>query len=241
MEFELLAVSFIAGILTILAPCMLPLLPILIGGSATESSKKKPIVIISSLMVSIIAFTLLLKVFSDSFGLSQSTLTNISGGILVLFGFFTLYPKAWDSISQKSKFNQVSNKALGSSAKHSGIIGDILIGASLGPVFTSCSPTFALIVATVLPTQLAVGTIYLIVYAVGLGIMMFAIAILGQKMVKHLGWATDPHGTFKKVLGVVFIAIGLAIIFGIDKDIEAYLIEQGLYDGISNLESSLRE
>ena len=59
---ELLPISFIAGVLTILAPCVLPLLPIIIGGSLTEKSIKRPIIITVSLALSIVLFTLILKV-----------------------------------------------------------------------------------------------------------------------------------------------------------------------------------
>jgi cytochrome c biogenesis protein CcdA len=62
MDLGLLPISFIAGILTILAPCVLPLLPIIIGGSLEEKSIRRPIIITLSLAASIVVFTLILKV-----------------------------------------------------------------------------------------------------------------------------------------------------------------------------------
>ena len=241
MEIELILVSLIAGVLTILAPCMLPLLPILIGGSAAEKGLRRPLTITVSLMVSMITFTLLLKIFTDAFNLDQDILIRISAVILIVFGFLTLFPQLWDQISIKTGLNSKTNKALGSTAKHKGFVGDVLIGSALGPVFSSCSPTFALIVATILPTQLGVGIIYLIIYALGLGIMMMLIAFGGQKAVAKLGWATDPHGKFKKFVGIMIVVIGIAIFFGLDKDFEALLIEQGIYDGLTDFENKLRE
>jgi hypothetical protein len=64
---------------------------------------------------------------------------------------------------------------------------------------------------------------------------MLAIALLGQKFISKLKWASDPSGTFKKVLWVLFLIVGLAIMLGWDKTFEAYLIEQW-YLGASELE-----
>jgi len=63
----LIIVSFLAGIMTILAPCVLPLLPVILGASASESEDKyRPYIIILSLIFSIVIFSLLLK-FSTIF------------------------------------------------------------------------------------------------------------------------------------------------------------------------------
>ena len=57
----LLFVSFIAGVLTVLAPCILPLLPVIIGGAAQNHERRNPYIITASLAVAVVLFTLLLK------------------------------------------------------------------------------------------------------------------------------------------------------------------------------------
>lgn len=59
--FTILLISFFSGILTVLAPCVLPLLPVILGGSLAGQSKKRPYIIIASLILSLLLFTLLLK------------------------------------------------------------------------------------------------------------------------------------------------------------------------------------
>ncbi len=59
--FTIILISFFSGILTVLAPCVLPLLPVILGGSLAGQSKKRPYVIIASLILSLLLFTLLLK------------------------------------------------------------------------------------------------------------------------------------------------------------------------------------
>lgn len=57
--------------------------------------------------------------------------------------------------------------------------------------------------------------------------ILLAIALFGRKLIKNLAWASDPNGMFKKVLGVIFILVGLAIITGYDKKIESAILDAG--------------
>jgi cytochrome c biogenesis protein CcdA len=123
--------------------------------------------------------------------------------------------------------------------KKDGKAGDILTGLALYPVFSSCSPTYGLIIATILPQNFITGTLYLLWYVLGLGIMFVLIAVLGRKFTSKLAWATDPHGWFKRSVGLLFIIIGLAILLNLDKSFEAWLLEWQFYDSLVNFELQL--
>lgn len=101
------------------------------------------------------------------------------------------------------------------------------MGFALGPVFSSCSPTYALILAIILPAGFVFGFLALISYTFWLALILFAIAIFGQKLIKNLKWASNPNGWFKKILGVVFVLVGLAIITWFDKKIETKILDAG--------------
>ena len=113
------------------------------------------------------------------------------------------------------------------------------MGAALGPVFTSCSPTLGIVLATVLPASAATGLLYLLFYVIGLSATLLAIAYAGQKAINKLQWASDPNGWFRRLLGVVFILVGIAIIAGWDKQLETYLIDHGLFIDSSKFEFNL--
>jgi cytochrome c-type biogenesis protein len=239
----LLILSFIAGVLTVAAPCILPLLPVIIGGSLLEASKDKPekqwlrpMVIVASLAVSVIVFTLLVKATSVLLGVPQVVWQAISGFIILLLGINFVWPHYWEVLSVKTGLFRRSNAVLGKVYKRQGLLGAVLIGAALGPVFSSCSPTYALIVATILPVSFAQGFLYLVAYAVGMSATLLLIAYLGQAFMTKLRWLSNPNGWFKRLVGVLFIAVALAVIFGLDKELQAYILEQGWYDPISNLE-----
>ncbi len=235
----LLIVSFVAGMLTVLAPCILPLLPIIVGGSLTDTHAKwKPFIITGSLAVSVIVFTLLLKATTAFIDIPQQTWPTISGGVLIVFGLITLFPDVWDKFAQKFKSGK-ANEILAKGSQKKSIWGDVMIGAALGPVFSSCSPTYALILITVLPASIAKGMVYLISYVLGLSLILLLIAFLGQRLTKQLTGVADPKGIFKKCLGIIFLCVGIAIFFGLEKDIEGRILDTGIYDGISGLEGKL--
>ncbi len=241
----LLILSFIAGVLTVAAPCVLPLLPVIIGGSLLESNKDKPerqwlrpIVIAGSLAVSVVVFTLLIKSTTALLGVPQLVWQILSGGIVALLGVNFLWPQIWEKFSAKSFIR--SNQFLSKAYQQKGYGGEVLMGVALGPVFSSCSPTYALIVATVLPVSFAQGLVYLIAYAVGMSATLLLIAYFGQAAVGKLKWLSNPTGWFTQVIGILFLAVGIAVIFGIDKNVQTYVLERGWFDPISNFEQRLR-
>jgi cytochrome c biogenesis protein CcdA/peroxiredoxin len=235
---SLLVLSFIAGFLTVLSPCIFTLLPIVIGGSLKEERRSRPFVIIGSLAVSIFVFTFLLKVTTTFINIPPTVWSTVAGVIIVGFGLITLFPKTWDAISFRLGLASKSQEIFNNSSKRKGLLGSILIGASLGPVFSSCSPTYAIIIATILPVDLLQGTIYLLIYIAGLVTFMLLIAIFGQKLVQRTKFAANPNGIFKKVLGVLFIVVGISILTGFDKKINLALAENGFFDA-TKIETTL--
>ncbi|MES2409473.1 MAG: cytochrome c biogenesis protein CcdA, partial [Patescibacteria group bacterium] len=228
-----LLISFIAGILTVLAPCVLPLLPVIIGSSVSDvRSKLKPYVITASLTVSVILFTLILKVATVFINIPPTFWQYLSGGILIIFGLITLFPSRWEKISIKLNLalSRKSNRVLAQGVKKESFWGDIIIGASLGPVFSSCSPTYFVILATVLPQSFAKGLVDLIAYSIGLSLSLLLISKLGQKLVGRLEGVSNPEGWFKKTLGVIFLLVGIFVATGYDKVVQSYLIENSNFD-----------
>lgn len=226
----LLAVSFIAGVLTVLAPCILPLLPVVLGSSATGRSKATPYIVVGSLALSIILFTYALKFSTALIMIPQAFWTGLSGGILILFGLVLMFPGLWEHIPGVNRLSRDSNKLVGTGYQKKSFWGDVLIGAALGPVFSSCSPTYFVILASVLPASFALGTLYLFAYAAGLSSVLLLIALLGQRFADRLTNVANSRGWFKWCIGVLFILLGLLIVTGYEKRFEVWLLESGFVD-----------
>lgn len=224
----LLLGALIAGVLTVLAPCVLPLLPVIVGGSLGPSSKegrRRAYIIAASLGISIVVFTLALKATTALIGIPTSVWQWVSGIILIGLGTISLFPSIWDRISAVLRLQERSTTKLASAQNKKGATGAVLTGAALGPVFTSCSPMYGYVIVTVLPASFAQGLLLLGAYVVGLSATLLAIALLGQKFIGKARWAADPHSWFRRGIGIVFILVGIAIIFGLDKDLQTWIIQ----------------
>ncbi len=109
----LLIVAFFAGVLTVLAPCVLPLLPMILGASIDDAKNKyAPYVVIASLSVSILIFSILLKATTLLIGLPIDFWKIFSGVLIILMGIITLFPNIWKTISMRLKLSDNSNKML---------------------------------------------------------------------------------------------------------------------------------
>lgn len=224
----LLALSFLAGVLSVFAACVLPLLPVIIGGSLTAGgSRKRMYVIVLSLAVSIVVFTLALKASTAFIAIPEAFWRYFSGIVIIALGVFTVWPNLWVRVPGINRLNRSSNRWLSEGYKRGGSLGDIIMGVSLGPVFASCSPTYFLILATVLPAQPVLGLVYLIAYAVGLSLTLLVIAIAGEKLTQRVGVSLAPDGKLFRTIGVILIVVGLLIASGGMKKVETWFVERG--------------
>ena len=238
----LLFISFIAGVLTVLAPCILPLLPVIIGHSLSDStpSRRRLFVVVGSLTLSVILFTLLLKASSLLINIPQDFWKWVSGGIIFLFGLTMIFPTLWEKFSFANTISIASNKVLTKGYQKNSIWGDVIIGASLGPIFSACSPTYFVILATVLPVSFGLGLLYLFTYVLGLSIALILIALISEKIMARVGKVSDPRGWFKKIFGIIFIVVALGIISGYDKKLQIQILNSGFLD-VTKIEQKLLE
>jgi len=213
----LLLGAFVAGLLTVVAPCVLPLLPIIIGGSVTGSNgdKKRPFIIAGSLAVSLFVFTLLLKVTSLLINISPKSINYFSGSVIFLLGVLTLFPLLYAKLMAKIGLEHRSQELLAKGFKNKNdLIGPIVTGAALGPVFSSCSPVYAYIIATVLPARFGWAMAYIIAYIIGLSGILLVISYYGRRAIKKIRFAANPNGWFQRSIAVIFMIVGVLIFTG---------------------------
>ncbi|MEK7569399.1 MAG: cytochrome c biogenesis protein CcdA [Patescibacteria group bacterium] len=236
----LLAISFVAGALTVLAPCILPLLPVILGTSAAGRSRATPYVVVGSLALSIIFFTYLLKATTALIMVPPEFWTYLSGGILLLFGLTLLFPGLWENLPGLARLSSGSNKLLGEGYQKKTLWGDALVGAALGPIFSTCSPTYFVILASVLPASFFLGSVYLLAYVLGLSLVLLLIAKLGEHFAGKLADISNPRSSFKRGLGILFLLLGILIATGYEKKLETKILDSGYFD-ITKIENKLLE
>lgn len=224
-----LAGALLAGALTTLAPCALTLLPVVVGGSlqgaVSTKARRRALVITAALGVSVVVFTLLLRASTALIDVPPRAWQVLSGSVLVGLGVVTTAPELWDRLSVASGFSTATAQRLSRSHHLGGVAGAALTGAALGPVFTSCSPLYAYVVVTVLPATPARGLALLTAYVIGLCAVLLTVGLLGQRVIRRLRWAADPHAWWRRGIGVLFVLVGLLVATGVMHDVETWIVE----------------
>jgi cytochrome c biogenesis protein CcdA len=235
-------ISLLAGMLTVLAPCILPLLLVVIGASepGVRHLSRRSVVVILSLAVSIIVFTLLLKTSTLLITIPPSVWTWFSGVVLVLLGISLLAPAWWARVPLVGRVARLGNQAVGGGYQANSWRGDMLMGVALGPVFSTCSPTYLFIIATVLPASFVVGLWYLGAFVFGLVVVLFFIAYFGQRLVNALLARLTTAVRVRQGLGFLLVVVGVSVALGWDKEFETFILDSG-YGATIRFEEALIE
>ena len=234
-------VAALAGVLSVLAPCVVGLLPVLVGRSLAPGSRAHSAgLVIAGLCGSVFAFSVLLKATTLLIAVPQQVWQVVAGTILVGFGVVTLVPRLWDGVAARLRLSQLGTRGMRHGMDRQSRTGDVILGASLGPVFSACSPTYAVIVAGVLPAEPVEGVGYLAAYVAGLAAAMLVVVTGGRRAVSALGWGVDPHGLFRRVLGAMFVGLGVVIATGLDKELLSVAVQNGWFDWQLRLEDGLQ-
>ena len=204
----LIAIGLVAGIVTALSPCVLPVLPIVLAGGATG---RRPLAIIAGIVLSFTVFTLSAAWLLDRIGLPDDFLRNLAIAVLLLMGGSLLWPRAADLLARP--LQALSRRRSGDAG------GGFLLGVSLGLVFVPCAgPVLAAV--TVIAAQRSVGldgVVLTLAYAVGAAVPMLAIAFAGQRAAVRL----RAHATaVRRVAGALVVVAALTIALGVDQDLQ---------------------
>jgi cytochrome c biogenesis protein CcdA/thiol-disulfide isomerase/thioredoxin len=203
----LIGIGLVAGFVTAVSPCVLPVLPILFAGGAT-GSRRRPLAIITGLVLSFSAFTLGGVWLLDELGLPKDLLRDVAIALLFVVAAILIYPRFGDFVQRPLyRIARRPTADLG---------GGFVLGVSLGLVFVPCAgPVLAAI--TVLGATGDVGGRGVVLtgaYALGAAVPMLAIAYGGKAVMERL----RPHAqTVRVALGLVVAATAVAIGFNLDR------------------------
>jgi cytochrome c biogenesis protein CcdA/thiol-disulfide isomerase/thioredoxin len=206
----LLGVGFLAGLVTALSPCVLPVLPVLLAGGAS-GGRRRPLAIVAGLVVSFATFTLVGATLLDRLGLPQDLLRNVAIGALLLLAATLVFPRL--AYVLERPFYRLTRYRVGAESN------GLLLGASLGLVFVPCAgPVLAAVTAVAATGDLGARTVAVTVaYACGAALPMLALAVGGRRLAAGVS-ALRVHALgLRRAAGVVIGATALAIALGADQ------------------------
>jgi len=226
MTIFLLAIA--AGFLTILAPCILPVLPFLLGTSGGKS-KWRPLLIIGGF---VLTFSLIGAAFATAgtfLGLDNNTLRSIAVVLLLLFGLALLFENVYEKAMSRLQplFAKWSAKVAGGSLRRNDAASGLLVGFSLGLVWTPCAGPILGSILTLASRSADYPTTLLLMfaYALGAGLPMFGIAYGSHALQARLFRIGPWQGVLNKVFGSLIIIMALLILTGYDLALQTWLIQ----------------
>lgn len=220
-----LPLAFSAGLLTVAAPCILPMLPILLGaGTGTAGAGRlRPVFIAAGFVLAFAGGALLFGAFADSLGLAQEALRNGAIVLLGVFGLSLLWPGPFERLATRIA-PLLDGIDIGRHAGP-GNLGGLVLGAGLGIVWTPCAgPAFAAILALVASAHSPGRSgLLLLLFAGGAAIPMLAIAYGGQLAQAHVRRVARHAHAIRRVAGALIAITAVAMYFQYDTLAAAWL------------------
>ena len=214
-----LVLALLAGVVTIAAPCTLPMLPILLGASVGQTSKARPVTIAAGFVLSFSLVALTLSAITRVFDFDPNVLRSAAAILLIGFGLLMLWPAPFEWLSSR-----LGGFTAGG-APRQGLLGGFVLGTTLGLVWTPCAGPVLGSILTVIATSKDTawaGTL-LVVYAIGAAIPMLAIAYGGQTFTARVRSLARIAPRLQQGFGIVVIGFAVASYFQYDTLIVAWL------------------
>lgn len=222
-----LGLALIAGILSTLSPCTIPLLPIVLGAALTEH-RFGPVALAAGLALSFVIIGLFVATIGFSIGLDADVFRVVAAVLLLAIGVVLLVPRlqAQLAVAAGPAGNWVQNRAGGFSA--SGLSGQFLMGVLLGAVWAPCvGPTLG--AASLLAAQgkdLGAVALTMLMFGLGAALPLLLLGMVSREAL--LRWRARMLSAGqggKAALGAVLALAGLLILTGLDKKLEAVLVD----------------
>ncbi|NJR38614.1 MAG: cytochrome c biogenesis protein CcdA [Leptolyngbyaceae cyanobacterium CSU_1_4] len=213
-----LGLALLAGVLTVLSPCVLPILPIIVGRSL-QSHLYAPVVLVAGLVSGF-------AVAGSLLGITASWLTGVANGIrlgaivlLLGLGLLAIFPHWSDRLFSTLRLPRFQ------SATAPGLLGEFWLGTQLGLLWTPCAgPILGSILILAAVDHQIVGAFHLLlVYGVGAALPLLAIAYGGRNLSRRLLKIRAYSATLQRVGGVIVVMTAIAILLGWDVQIQLWL------------------
>ncbi len=230
IRMPLFFLSLLAGAMTIAGPCILPLLPIILGTSTVRSHPSRPLFIVLGFIISFSVFVSLFSIFGRFIPISANTLRIVASALIVIFGLSLIFPKIQEVI-----FSRLGTTAMRIGAKVSsasavsggaGPWSGFVLGATLGLVWTPCAgPVLGTVLTLIVSNRnLSQALGLLLAYAIGAGAPMLAIAYGGASAVSRVRILIKYTALIQRVFGVFIVVTAVGLYFGYDLVVQTYLL-----------------
>jgi cytochrome c biogenesis protein CcdA/thiol-disulfide isomerase/thioredoxin len=220
----LILFSLLSGLVTVLSPCILPVLPIVLSSTLT-GGKRRPLGVVTGLIVSFSIFTLAISQIVSLLGISANVLRIVAVVIIGILGLGLILPGLNQLIERL--FSRLPGLVKQGEQQGSGFGSGLITGASLGLIWAPCAGPILAAVTTLAATQsVTLGSVVVVVsYAIGSGIPLLAIAYGGRNLMQRVPFLVNNARKVQQTFGVVMIITALLIAFNVDTMVTAWVTD----------------
>lgn len=221
-----LGLAFLAGLLSVLSPCVLPLLPLVLGAAAGEH-RLAPALLAFGVALSFVVIGLFVATIGFSIGLDGDAFRQAAAVLMIAFGAVLLTPALQTRIAAAGgPLSDRLNSAFGDRPSN-GLFGQFGLGLLLGAVWSPCvGPTLG--AASVLAARgedLGAVAATMGVFGVGAALPLLVLGMLSrQTMARWRDRLLSAGKRAKQALGALLLGLGVMIVTGADKTLEAWLV-----------------
>lgn len=223
----LISFAFLAGIVTILSPCILPVLPIILSSSVggQEVGKSRPFGVVVGFIASFTFFTLFLSTIVHLSGIPADSLRLVSVFVIAAFGLSLLIPKFQQLV--ELAFAKLT-RFLPQTNTQSGFGSGIIVGFSLGLLWTPCvGPILASVISLAIVGTVTINSFLItLAYSLGTAIPMFAVMIGGQRLLQRVPWLVANTAKIQRVFGVIMILTAVGIFLNLDRSFQTFVLDK---------------
>jgi cytochrome c biogenesis protein CcdA/thiol-disulfide isomerase/thioredoxin len=218
----LLVFAFLAGLFTVLSPCILPILPAILS-AGTAQGRLRPLGIIIGLIASFTFFTLALTAIVQVTGISPNILRYGAIGLIFLFGLVMIFPRLSNLFAQIT--TPFANLGQVMTRPSNGFGGGVIFGLALGLLWTPCAgPILAAITTLVATHAINLLTVLMTLsYSIGAGVPMFLIAYGGSKIIQSSQFLSLHAERIRQFFGCLMVMVALVLTFHWDMLLEQKL------------------
>jgi cytochrome c-type biogenesis protein len=227
MAFGSTLLAFVAGVVSILSPCVLPILPVVLS-AASSASRWGPAALAVGLALSFVAIGLFVSTIGYAIGLNADLFRYVAAAMMTGIGLVLLLPRLQARFAAAGgPFANWMDQGFGS--EHgTGVAGQVGVGVLLGAVWSPCvGPTLG--AASLLAAQrqdLAQVAVTMFSFGLGASLPLLLLGLLSREAMMRWRSRLVSAGQMTKVgIGVLFVAIGAVVLTGLDRSIETVLVD----------------
>ncbi|MEL7131674.1 MAG: cytochrome c biogenesis CcdA family protein [Pseudomonadota bacterium] len=219
--------AYAAGLLTLINPCVLPVLPIVLV-SALNANRLGPVALAGGMSVSFVTFGVLVTAFGGAIGLTQDVLAQIGAVVMVLFGLVLVVPVFARQFELATAGIAAGADQRMNDVDASGLRGQFVGGLLLGAVWSPCiGPTLGGAIALASQGEnLGYVTAIMVAFAMGVSTLILALGLGAREAIRRRAQVLRGLAERSKpILGATFIAVGLMLFFQVHYILEAWALD----------------